>query len=75
MNSSQYDWNSLDAMTDKDRHAAAVADAGAQPLSDADIDRMWQTPRLKVIRRALEQALSAGTPTPGARLNLRKEAP
>ena len=40
-------------MTEEQRHAAAVADPDAQPLSDADMDRMKPTPRLKIIRRAL----------------------
>ena len=49
----KHDWSRLDAMTDEQRHAAALADADAQPLSEADMDRMRPTPRLKVIRRAL----------------------
>ena len=40
-------------MTDQQRHDAALADADAGPLTDADMDRMEQTPRLKIIRRAL----------------------
>ena len=35
------------------RHAAALADLNAQPLSDADVDRMQPAPRLKILRRAL----------------------
>jgi len=42
-----------DAMTEEQRHAAAFADPDAQPLTDADMDRMKPTPRLKIIRRAL----------------------
>lgn len=48
-----HDWSRLDAMTDEERHAAALADPDAGPLSDADMDRMKPTPRLKIIRRAL----------------------
>ena len=53
MNKTEHDWSRLDAMTPEQRHAAALADPDAQPLTDADMDRMKQTPRLKIIRRAL----------------------
>ena len=33
---------------------AALADPDAQPLSAADLERMPRTPRLRVIRRALD---------------------
>jgi putative transcriptional regulator len=49
----KHDWSRLDAMTNEQRHAAALADPDAQPLTDADMDRMTPTPRLKIIRRAL----------------------
>ena len=49
----RHDWSRLDAMTEEQRHAAALADPDARPLTDADMDRMRSTPRLKVIRRAL----------------------
>jgi putative transcriptional regulator len=49
----KHDWSRLDAMTEEQRHAAALADPDAQPLSDADMNRMKPTPRLKIIRRAL----------------------
>ncbi|HEY4042878.1 MAG TPA: helix-turn-helix domain-containing protein [Rhodopila sp.] len=49
----KHDWSRLDAMTDQQRHDAALADPDARPLTDADMDRMKQTPRLKIIRRAL----------------------
>jgi putative transcriptional regulator len=49
----KHDWSRADAMTEEQRHAAALADPDAQPLTDADMDRMKQTPRLKIIRRAL----------------------
>jgi putative transcriptional regulator len=49
----KHDWNRLEAMTEEQRHTAALADPDAQPLSDADMDRMRPTPRLKIIRRAL----------------------
>lgn len=50
----KHDWSRLAAMTEEQRRAAALADPDAQPLSDADMDRMQPTPRLKIIRRALK---------------------
>lgn len=40
-------------MGKEQRHRAAKADPDAKPLTDADMDRMSPTPRLKIIRRAL----------------------
>ena len=40
-------------MTDEERHAAAMSDPDAQPLTEADWTRMKRTPRAKIIRRAL----------------------
>lgn len=48
-----HDWSRLDAMTDADIEAAALNDPDAQPLTDADFQRMERTPQIKVIRRAL----------------------
>lgn len=39
-------------MTDAERHAAALADLDAQPLTEADMARMKRTPRVTIIRRA-----------------------
>ena len=49
----KHDWSRLEAMTEAQRDAAALADPNAQPLTDAAMDRMKQTPRLKILRRAL----------------------
>jgi len=49
----EHDWSRLDAMTEAERHAAALADPDAQPLTDEKMDRLKQTSRLKIIRRAL----------------------
>ncbi len=49
----KHDWSRPDALTEEQRHAAALADPDAQPLADADMDQMKHTPRLKIIRRAL----------------------
>lgn len=50
---SKSDWTRFDAMTEAERHAAALADPDAQPLSEDDLVRMKRTPRSKDIRRAL----------------------
>jgi putative transcriptional regulator len=47
------DWTRFDAMTDEARHLAALSDPDAQPLSDDDLARMRQIPRVKTLRRAL----------------------
>lgn len=62
MTTTRHDWRRADAMTAEERRAAALADPDAQPLAEADMDRMTQTPRLKIIRRALgltQEAFSA----------------
>lgn len=52
-NENQHDWSRADAMTDEQIHAAALADPDAQPLTSERLAGMKQTPRLKIIRRAL----------------------
>ena len=47
------DWSRFDAMTEDERHAAAISDQDAQPLTPEDFRRMRRTPRVKIIRRAL----------------------
>nr|WP_294512063.1 helix-turn-helix domain-containing protein [uncultured Rhodopila sp.] len=47
------DWTCADALTDDQIHAAALADPDAQPLAPERLAGMRQTPRLKIIRRAL----------------------
>lgn len=39
-------------MTAAERHAAALADPDAQPLTKADMARMPRTPQVSIIRRA-----------------------
>ena len=50
----KHDWTRADAMTPEDIHAAALSDPDAQPLTDDDMARMKQTPRVKIIRRAFK---------------------
>ena len=49
----KHDWSRADARTEAQNHAAALADPAAQPLTPERLKGMKQTPRLKVIRRAL----------------------
>ena len=47
------DWSRLDAMTDDETHAAALADADAQPLSDAQLAQMHRVPDVAAIRNKM----------------------
>jgi putative transcriptional regulator len=47
------DWTALDAMTEKEKRAAALSDPDAQPITKEKWDRMKRVPRTKTIRRAL----------------------
>jgi len=49
----RHDWSRADARTEAQNHAAALADPDAQPLTPERLAGMKQTPRLKIIRRAL----------------------
>jgi putative transcriptional regulator len=49
----RHDWSRADTKTDEQIRAAALADPDAQPLTAERLARMRQTPRLKIIRRAL----------------------
>jgi putative transcriptional regulator len=50
----KHDWSRLDAMTDEDKHAAALSDPDAQPLTEEQLARMKPIPRAKIVRRALK---------------------
>jgi putative transcriptional regulator len=47
------DWTRVDAMSEAERHAAALRDPDAQPLSVADMNGLKRTPQARIIRRAL----------------------
>jgi putative transcriptional regulator len=51
---SKIDWSRFDAMTEEERHAAAIADPDAQPIRPEDLARMPRVPQVKVIRRTLK---------------------
>jgi len=48
-----HDWGALDAMTEEEKHAAALSDPDAQPLTEEDFKRMKRVPRARTLRRAL----------------------
>src|SRR6266849_9100014 len=50
---SKTDWSRFDAMTEAQRHQAALNDPDARPLTEEDLTRMKRTPQVKIIRRAL----------------------
>jgi putative transcriptional regulator len=52
-NTPNIDWSRFDAMSEAERHEAALNDPDTQPLTEADLARMKPTPQVKVIRRAL----------------------
>ena len=49
----KHDWKPFDAMTEAERHATALSDPDAQPITPDNVRRMKRTPQVKVIRRAL----------------------
>lgn len=49
----RHDWSCFDAMTEAERHAAAISDPDALPLTSERMARMRRTPQVRVIRRAL----------------------
>lgn len=49
----KHDWSRFDRMSEAERHAAALRDPDAQPLTADDMQRMRRTPQVRVIRRAL----------------------
>jgi putative transcriptional regulator len=53
------DWSRVDAMTEEQRHAAAMADPDARPITEEDIaaGRVRLVPRIRTLRRALKLSL------------------
>ena len=48
------DWSAADAMTDEQRHAAAMADPDARPMTDEEWAAAPRIPRIVTLRRALK---------------------
>jgi putative transcriptional regulator len=47
------DWTKIDALSDSEIHEAAVGDLDAQPLNEADADRMIKLVNVKKLRERL----------------------
>jgi putative transcriptional regulator len=45
------DWRIFDAMTEAERHAAALADPDSPPATEAQLARARRVPDIKTIRR------------------------
>jgi putative transcriptional regulator len=48
------DWSAFDALSAAERHAAALRDPDAQPITPENEVHMRPTPQVRVIRRALK---------------------
>jgi putative transcriptional regulator len=48
-----HDWAAFDAMSEAERHRAALGDADAQPVNGEDVAALIRTPQVRIIRRAL----------------------
>jgi len=46
--SSKTDWSRFDAMTEAQRHQAALNDPDARPLTEEDLARMKRTPQARI---------------------------
>ena len=49
----EHDWSRLDAMTEEEKHAAALSDPDNPPLTEEGWKHMKRVPRTKTLRRAL----------------------
>jgi putative transcriptional regulator len=47
------DWRSFDAMSEEERHRAALADPDAQPASEVELKRARRAPNVRALRRKL----------------------
>jgi putative transcriptional regulator len=54
-NKPKIDWSRVDAMSEAERHAAAMADPDARPMTDAEWARAPpRVPQVSIVRRALK---------------------
>jgi putative transcriptional regulator len=53
MTKTKHDWSRADAISEAERHAAALSDPDAQPLTPQKLSTMRRTPQVRIIRRAL----------------------
>jgi putative transcriptional regulator len=47
------DWSRVDAMTEEEVHAAAMADPDARPMTPEEMAKAKRVPRVRTLRRAL----------------------
>ncbi len=50
----KFDWSAVDALTDEEIHAAAMADPDARPMTGEEWEAAPRVPRVIGIRRALK---------------------
>src|SRR5437762_6457347 len=48
------DWTRFNAMTEEERHQAAMSDPDAMPMTEEELDNAPIVPRVRTLRRALE---------------------
>jgi putative transcriptional regulator len=53
-NQQKIDWTKADSMSPSERHAAAMADADARPMTDEEWAHSPRVPQIGIIRRALK---------------------
>ncbi len=47
------DWRAFDAMSEEERHAAAISDPACPPATDAQLARARRVPHVRAIRRSM----------------------
>ena len=57
--SSDTDWGAIDALSDEEVQAQALADLDAQPLTDAQLARLRRVPPVRLLRRRLGMTQAA----------------
>ena len=50
----KFDWSAVDALTDEEIHAVAMADPDARPMTEEEWKAAPRVPRVTTIRRALK---------------------
>ena len=48
------DWSAVDAMSEEERHAAAIADPESRPMTEDEWNAAPRVPRISIIRRVLK---------------------
>ncbi len=53
------DWTAFDALTDAERHTAALADPYAQPATDAQLATAQRVPDVRALQRRVNEGPTA----------------